>query len=190
VDVHLRNRDRLDNRRANLVCLPRWAHRLSHRMSQSKQDLPGVLLRGSRFGVAFLLAGHRLYAPTFRSRILACLAGDSLLRSVGAPEEALCFARQVGRDGLRELVESAGHGFFRVWFVRRGDGRLRDMLCRTGVKKDQVGRGPTFDPQERGLVSVFDVRARAYRFIPLEGVLALRVAGRSYRVRHSADEKG
>ena len=55
------------------------------------------------------------------------------------------------------------------------------------MAKGTTGGQLAFDPQARDLLSVYDVHKRAYRFIPLENVLALKVEGKAFRVVHRED---
>jgi hypothetical protein len=188
-ETHHRNHDRRDNRRANLVSLTRSHHHLMHRERRCREGFPGVYRRRHGYRAKVGVGGRKRDTLQWSSPLLAALACDDLLRSLGAPEEAATFAQVVARDRVASLLEESGARFVRVWFVRRQDGRLRDMICRTGVRKGTCG-SLAFDPSPRGLISVYDVRARAFRFIPVEGVIALRVRGRSYRVTETPNAEG
>ena len=72
---------------------------------------------------------------------------------------------------------------FTVTFVKRTNGQTRVMNCRRGVKKGQAGRGLSFSPIKRGLVSVYDMKKADYRFISLEGVTKIVMNGMKYIVR-------
>lgn len=77
---------------------------------------------------------------------------------------------------LRKLV---GDGrFFGVSFVKRGDGTLRHMNCRVGVKAGTTGAGAAYDAESKGLLTVFDVQKKGYRMIPVENIREIRTKGR------------
>ncbi len=73
---------------------------------------------------------------------------------------------------LRKFLD--GGKIARVTFVKRTDGTQRDMVCRTGVKKGVTGRGAAYDPESKGLVTVFDMQKQAFRTIPCENVIEVR----------------
>lgn len=85
-----------------------------------------------------------------------------------------------------ELLRLVGNGkFCTIMFIKRTDGSLRTMNCRLGVKKYALGVGLKFSPSEKNLVSVFDAKKKAYRFVAVEGVLRVDANGESHRVYQS-----
>ena len=64
---------------------------------------------------------------------------------------------------------------FSVTFIKRSDGRERKMLARMGVKKGVTGRGSSYDPESKNLLTVFDMQKQAFRTVPVENILELRV---------------
>lgn len=90
----------------------------------------------------------------------------------------------IDRATARKIVEGyKGNQFFTVTFRKRGDGSLRKMNCRKGVKKDVSGEGRKYDPQNHDLVCVRDVQKKAHRMIPLESITAISITGRTYKVQ-------
>lgn len=63
---------------------------------------------------------------------------------------------------LKELA--AGGKIFSVLFTKRTDGTDRRMVCRTGVYKDLTGMDRPWDPEERGLLTVYDMQKKGYRY--------------------------
>lgn len=90
---------------------------------------------------------------------------------------------------IREVINSSGGRIFTCTFIKRGDGSLRTMRCRIGVHKYVTGEGMHYDTKEYGLVTVFDMdiaaqlrkegkdEKKAYRNIPIEGIVDLKVDG-------------
>lgn len=70
---------------------------------------------------------------------------------------------------LKSLV--SGGKIARVTFIKRSDGQERKMLCRTGVRKGITGKGSSYDPESKGLLTVFDMEKLGYRTIPAENVV-------------------
>lgn len=83
---------------------------------------------------------------------------------------------------LQEFVDRAretGH-IFAVEFVKRTDGTVREMICRTGVTKGTHGGSMGYDPANHGLLSVYDMQRQGFRSIPVDAVLHLSMDGRRY----------
>jgi hypothetical protein len=79
---------------------------------------------------------------------------------------------------LRELASGK---IFSVKFRKRTDpGTIRHMTCRFDVSKGIKGKERLFEPNEKGLIGVWDIQKRGYRFISVEGITEIRVAGESY----------
>lgn len=84
---------------------------------------------------------------------------------------------------------------FTVKFIKRGDGSLRTMNCRKGVKKGVKGVGFSYDPRKKNLVPVYDMQiaailkkqgnteAKAFRMISVEGLTEMTMKGTKYIVR-------
>jgi hypothetical protein len=80
-------------------------------------------------------------------------------------------------EELRKLV-SDGH-IFGARFIKRTDGKIRTMSCRTGVQPKQISSQPRqWDPTEKGLLQVWDMHKKGYRMIPADSLLQLSVRGR------------
>lgn len=83
---------------------------------------------------------------------------------------------------VESILRGLANGkIFSVKFRKRTDpDMIRHMICRFDVSKGVKGKGRLFEPNDRGLISVWDVQARAPRFISVEGITEIRVAGESY----------
>jgi hypothetical protein len=66
---------------------------------------------------------------------------------------------------------------FTVIFIKRTNDEERFMQARTGVRKGVKGVGLSFDPKKYNLISVYDVRKRAFRFISCERIEELHHHG-------------
>ena len=83
---------------------------------------------------------------------------------------------------IRALIDSTNGHFFKVIFVKRTTGEVREMTCRTGVKRYVNGIGMKYDARSRNLVPVWVSNegkegAEAYRMVDLESVLEISVEG-------------
>lgn len=83
---------------------------------------------------------------------------------------------------LQEFVDRAresGH-VFAVEFVKRTDGSLRKMTCRTGVTKGTHGGSMGYDPANHGLLSVYDMEKQGFRSIPVDALTHVSMGGKRY----------
>jgi hypothetical protein len=78
---------------------------------------------------------------------------------------------------IREKVADLKGKIFSVKFIKRSTGELREMVCRTGVKKNLAGGELPFDPIQKNLLMVYDMQKNGYRSIPLENVLEIKIKG-------------
>lgn len=84
-------------------------------------------------------------------------------------------------ESLTEIIrEEAGSTIFRVRFVKRTTGEVRDMVCRLGVRKGLSGAGQKYDPVSKGLLTVYDVQREGWRAIPLENIISVQIRGTVY----------
>ena len=98
------------------------------------------------------------------------------------------FIEIISRDTAKQYIyETNGQIFSAVFRKKNGEKRL--MNCRTKVHKYVKGIGLKFKPQERGLVTVFDLQKGAYRFINLETLEELKIGGVEYIVNQNQKEE-
>ena len=70
-----------------------------------------------------------------------------------------------------------------VEFIKRTNGEIRQMNCRTGVRKHLTGEGAKYNFSEKGLISVFDLQKNGYRTINAETIRRVRAGGQEYVVK-------
>jgi len=81
-------------------------------------------------------------------------------------------------SNLNKLVSDGK--IFHIEFIKRTTGELRKMRCRLGVTKHLKGGTKKYNPKTKQLLTVFDMEARGYRSIPVEGICSLTVGGQSF----------
>ena len=83
----------------------------------------------------------------------------------------------------QEVRELVGGTIFAVDFFKRSTGQLRRMNCRLGVRPHpQAARSaPRYDPKVHDLVTVYDMKIREYRAVPLENIVEIRARGKVLR---------
>jgi hypothetical protein len=98
-------------------------------------------------------------------------------------------------DAARMIRESGGK-LFSVTFTKRGNGALRRMTARTGVRKGVTGDGLRFNPHDHYLLTVHEFvthpergeRGRLrnmgtqFRSVPVDGIVELRIGGQTFNV--------
>jgi hypothetical protein len=71
----------------------------------------------------------------------------------------------IGVNEVRPVLNSIRNGqIFTVIFTKK-DGSERKMNCRRGVKRNLTGNGHGYNPEEYGLMSVFDLKVDDYRML-------------------------
>jgi hypothetical protein len=130
--------------------------------------------------------------PNHARALLAAIERDEFVWRRHHVRDVLNFPDFVQRADVRGFLNATHGRIFRVWFVKRATGRLRVMTCRTVDAKLALptGRpeepglfdGLRFDPVDRDLIPVFDMHQHGYRFLPVEGVLAVAFRGKRYRI--------
>ena len=87
----------------------------------------------------------------------------------------------ITKDEAAVKMETSNGKIFTAHFVKK-DGSARKMNCRTGVSKYVTGVGLKFDPKSKGLLGVFDLQSKGYRFISLDKVFKLTISGETHEV--------
>lgn len=99
---------------------------------------------------------------------------------------------------MKEALLGTKGRFFTISFIEKktdkGIPKVRTMTCRTGVKKGITGKGMSYDPIERNLLPVVDIRKSKEtgkierRMVPLdpERVVEVKING----VRYIPDDEG
>jgi len=83
------------------------------------------------------------------------------------------------QETVEELIDSMTNGrIFSVQFVKK-DGTVRDMVCRKGVRKGVKGTGAGWGQGAlKPLRTVYDMHKAAFRTVPTDRVVRVKVAGR------------
>lgn len=70
------------------------------------------------------------------------------------------------------LRETSNKKIFTVTFIKRTTGEIRIMNAMRGVRKGVTGQGLPFDPSEKNLLTVYDMKKRGHRFVNLNDVIS------------------
>jgi len=71
---------------------------------------------------------------------------------------------------------------FQVEFVKRSTGEVRIMNATTQYEQHLKGGQLSYDPVEKKLLPVWDLDKEAFRSIPLDAVLVIRVKDTEYEI--------
>ena len=87
---------------------------------------------------------------------------------------------------------------FRVTFLKRTTGEVRNMRARLGVKRGVTGVGMAYKPSEKNLLACYDVEKaqemkaqgmddetaakKSFRMIDLNSIMNMTVSGQAYQV--------
>jgi len=92
-------------------------------------------------------------------------------------------AKLVSLSEVVEIINSQNGKIFSVVFEKRTTGVDRLMVCRKGVTKHLNGGQLNYNPQNRGLINVFDIQSKGYRSISMEGIKKVKANKKEYVVR-------
>jgi len=96
-------------------------------------------------------------------------------------------SKVVTHEDAKKIIEAAEGTVFKAIFRKRtedehGNRPFRRMICRKGVKKGVNGTGMPYNPEDHGLITVYDMQKKAFRMISTEGLVSMKVRGEQYRV--------
>lgn len=91
---------------------------------------------------------------------------------------------------MQEIIDRNAGRFISVRFVKKSTGEVRQMTFRTNVKKGIKGTGLSFNPQEKQLKPVYDVKeaqkthdpSQSWRMVPLDNgrIIEVKAGGKRY----------
>jgi len=82
----------------------------------------------------------------------------------------------------KEMMEKSNGKIFTVCFIKKTDGKYREMNARIGVSVGVNGTGRNFKPGDYDLLGVYDMQKHAHRMVNLRQVVVLRMEDKEYRV--------
>lgn len=92
---------------------------------------------------------------------------------------------QISKNTARDMIKSSKGKFISTTFVKK-NGEVRDLNGRVGVHKSKhsplKGVGLGYNPDDYGLVGIFDAQKKAYRMVNINTLSQLKVDGETYEV--------
>jgi len=107
----------------------------------------------------------------------AAMAYDWAARIIFGPDAEVNFPDELVSAGAAYMIRKSAGNIFNVEFRKRSDGSLRQLECRIVYPP-----GP-YKFAEYNLIVVEEIRQPGYKCIPIEGITALHIGGKSYSVR-------
>jgi hypothetical protein len=91
----------------------------------------------------------------------------------------------ISKATAKDMIKGSKGKFVSVRFVKK-DGEVRDLNGRVGVHKSKyaplTGQGLAYNPDDYGLVGIFDAQKKAYRMVNINTLSQLKVDGETYEV--------
>jgi hypothetical protein len=87
------------------------------------------------------------------------------------------------QEAISKIHTAKGSGrIFTVRFYKRTTGEFRVMNCRGRVLKGLTGGELKFDPESKGLITVFDMQKNEYRMINADTIQEVTINGITFKV--------
>ena len=109
--------------------------------------------------------------------------------NVPSPEEAPSEAETpetpagtITKEQAKQLIKDTKGKFFTVTFIKK-DGTERVMNARLGVKVYLKGGELPYNPDEKGLIPVYDVKTGGYRMVNVNTIKKLKIGNSEYNVQ-------
>lgn len=109
--------------------------------------------------------------------------------NVPTPEEAPSEAEtpetpagSITKEQAKQLIKDTKGKFFTVTFIKK-DGTTRVMNARLGVKVYLKGGELPYNPDEKGLIPVYDVKTGGYRMVNVNTITKLKIGNNEYNVQ-------
>lgn len=170
------NGDVFDNRRINLRICNQSRNSLNHHhKTKNKTGFFGLSFKKlvNKYQVQVYLKRKSLSISYFYNKIIAAIFRDIAHIKYHGVREGLNFSEEIEQKNIEDFLEKTNGRIFKVFFVKRSDGKIREMLCRSGVHLDTTGEGLKFEPACKNLFCVWDILKREHKFISMENVLCI-----------------
>jgi hypothetical protein len=155
------NGNKFDNRRENLRHVTKSQNQINNHKKVKTLSCYKWVYKKNRpgFEIGHMLDRKYMYIGYIHSRHIGALLADDIMFERFGRFVVLNFQKTIHRRELSDFIESTGGRIF-----------------------NQNGGSLSFDPSSQNLLSVYDVKKRSYRFIPLERVICIKFAKTKYRI--------
>jgi hypothetical protein len=91
-------------------------------------------------------------------------------------------AGAISKETAKQLIKDTKGKFFTVTFKKK-DGSERIMNARLGVKAYLKGGELSYNPDEKGLIPVYDMKNGGYRMVNVSTISKLKIGNSDYTVQ-------
>jgi hypothetical protein len=144
---------------------------------KSKNRLVGVENRKNKYYSQRLRCKMNFEIGTFNTEEEAALAYDWAARILYGPDAKVNFPGVIVPAVAAFMIRHSGGKYFRVAFNKRTTGEYRELECRI------VSPPGPFYLARQNIIVVKTAGVLGYRCIPIDGITALHIDGKSYEVR-------
>jgi hypothetical protein len=88
----------------------------------------------------------------------------------------------ISKEEAKQLIKDTKGKFFIATFTKK-DGTERVMNARLGVKAYLKGGDLPYNPDEKGLIPVYDMKNSGYRMININTIKKLKIGNNEYNVQ-------
>ena len=88
---------------------------------------------------------------------------------------------KISKAKATEIIKNSQGKFITVVFDKK-NGEERTLTGRTGVHKYTTGEGPKYNPDDYGLVGIFDNIKKGYRMVNLNTLREITIQGTTHEV--------
>lgn len=88
----------------------------------------------------------------------------------------------ISKAEAKQMIKDTKGKFFTVTFTKK-DGTTRVMNARLGVRAYLKGGELPYNPEEKGLIPVYDMQSRGYRMISINTISKLKIGNNEYQVQ-------
>jgi hypothetical protein len=170
------NGDAFDNRRKNLRICDYSINNVNHfYKSKNKTGFFGIYYQNNtkKYRVQVNCRNVTYDIAYYHNKIIAAIFRDIAHIKYHGIRAGLNFTEEIEQKDIKGFLEKTNGRIFKVFFVKRTDGQIREMLCRSGVHLDTTGEGLKFEPTCKKLFCVWNILKREHKFISMENVLCL-----------------
>lgn len=177
------NGDTLDNRKANLrICTHAENSQNSKGKHNSTSQYKGVWSKDGKWAAKIGYMKGDKYIGSFPHEVMAAKAYDDSAKRIFGEFAWLNFPHRVRRRNIYRRLMATNGRIFTVIFIKRSTGKEKKLFARVGVKTRQKGKGLRYNSSEKKLIVVYDMKERTYKSIPIDGIEAVTIRGKRYRV--------
>ena len=91
---------------------------------------------------------------------------------------------EISASRAAEFLKNETSGrIFQAYSVK-ADGTMRKMVCRRGVRSHVTGGGLRYNPDDHGLLVVFELSKKQYRTFKIDRLVSFNISGETFIVDH------